>query len=52
MTCEIKRSDKGPYYTMKIDGEFAGNYDTVQEAANDYEDILKKEKNNEQGIQV
>lgn len=43
MTCVIKRSDKGPYYTMTIDGKFEGNYDTPKEAADAYEE-LKKEK--------
>lgn len=44
MTCEIKRSDRGSYYTMLVDGEFAGNYDTVTEAAKAYEDIQKEQE--------
>ena len=40
MTCDIRRSDKGPYYTMMIDGVFAGNFDTVTEAANEFDTYL------------
>ena len=35
---EIRRNDRG-YYEMYIDGKFIGNYDTVGEAAKDYERI-------------
>ena len=39
MECTIKRSDKGSYYTLLVDCEFCGNYDTVKEAADEYEQI-------------
>ena len=32
------------HYEMYIDGKFVGSYDTVVEAADDYEKILKKEE--------
>ena len=36
---EIKRNPRG-YYTLMIDGKFAGNFDTAQEASKEAEDIL------------
>ena len=44
MTSEIKRSKKGPYWTLTVDGEFVGNYDTLKEAADDLDTIIQ-EKN-------
>lgn len=35
---EIKRDKRG-FYTLFIDGEFEGNYDSFTEAANAYEQI-------------
>jgi len=35
-TVSIKSSGLG-YYTMTINGVFVGNYDTVKEAADEYE---------------
>ncbi len=35
---EIKRDPKG-YYTLLVNGEFAGNFDSVCEAAKEYEDL-------------
>ena len=39
MTCTIKRSEKGPYYEMTVDGQFCGNYDTVKEASEEFEQM-------------
>lgn len=47
MTCTIDRSKKGPYYEMKIDGKFAGNYDTVKEAAEDFDKMVNEKKQEE-----
>ena len=43
MTVKISRSKDGPYYEMEVNGKFAGNYDTVKEAADDFEK-MKEEK--------
>jgi len=48
---DIHRSAKGPYYEMLIDGTFYGNYDSVKEAADDYEKYVK-EKRHEQSFQM
>ena len=40
MKCEIKHSKRGEYYEMFINGEFYGNYDTVDEAARDLDQIV------------
>ena len=42
MMVEINRSKKGPYYEMTVDNKFAGNYDTVKEAADDFEEMKAK----------
>ena len=34
---EIKRSPRG-YYVLTVDGKFFGNYDTVSEAMDDYDE--------------
>lgn len=44
MDCTIKRSTKGPYYEMTVDGKFYGNYDTVKEASEEFEQIKKTAK--------
>ena len=44
VTCDIHRSSKGPYYEMTIDNKFYGNYDSVKEAADDYEKYMKKKE--------
>ena len=44
---EIRRSKKGAYYEMYIDGTFYGNYDSVKEATDDYEEYRAKEKEEE-----
>ena len=49
--CDIHRSKKGPYYEMFIDGKFYGNYDTVKEAADDYEKYVE-EKEHEQSFEM
>lgn len=42
---DIHRSSRGPYYEMTINDKFYGNYNSVKEAADDYEEYLKdKEK--------
>ena len=35
---EIKRDERG-FYTLYIDGVFAGNYDSYTEAVHDYEQL-------------
>lgn len=40
---EINHSSKGEYYEMYIDGKFQGNYDSVKEAADEYEHICEEE---------
>ena len=50
MTVKINRSKNGPYYEMTIDGKFAGNYDSLKEAADDFEEMkakARKEKTDE-----
>ena len=42
MTVKISRSKDGPYYKMEVNGKFAGNYDTVKEAADDFEKMKAK----------
>lgn len=42
--CEINRSKDGKSYELKIDGKFAGNFDTVSEAAREYEEQKDKEE--------
>lgn len=39
---DIRHSDKGEYYEMYVNGEFKGNYDSVVDAAKDYENEHKK----------
>lgn len=36
---EIKKSKRGPYYTLFIDGCFAGNFDTYGEAFLEYQEM-------------
>lgn len=36
MNMEIKHNPRG-YYTLMVDGKFAGNFDSVQEAMDEYE---------------
>ena len=54
MTCDIRRSKKGPFYEMIVDVKFAGNYDTPKEAADAYEEYRKEKENepDEQSIYV
>ena len=40
---DIHHSNTGEYYEMYIDGKFIGNYDTVNEAVQDYEELKKAE---------
>lgn len=37
-TMEIKRDPRG-YYTLLVNGMFAGNFDSISEAAQEYEDL-------------
>lgn len=39
---EIKRGKRG-YYTLFVNGDFEGNYDSYTEAANAYEEIRAEE---------
>lgn len=43
MTCRIERNSRG-YYALYIDGEFAGNFDSVKEAADEYEAVRALEE--------
>ena len=40
---EIRRNSRG-YYTLYVSGDFVGNFDTVQEAAQEAEDILREKQ--------
>lgn len=42
MTMDIRRSKRGPYYELQVDGKFEGNYDTIKEAADAYEELRKE----------
>ena len=42
MKSEIKRDVRG-YYTLYINGQFEGNYDTCAEAAQAYEQVIESE---------
>lgn len=44
MTVKIERSKKGPNYELTIDGKFAGNFDTVKEAADEVEENRKEKE--------
>ena len=33
MNCEIRKSKRGPYYELVVNGKFEGNYDNFTEAA-------------------
>ena len=51
-SCEIKRSNTCEAYELVVDGKFCGNYDTVAEAANEYESLCMQEEQsafNEEG---
>lgn len=48
MECTITRSDRGPYYVLEVDGKFQGNYDTVTEAAGEYEQMKRTAKDKEE----
>lgn len=39
MDCTIVRSDKGQYYTLYVNEQFCGNFDTVKEASDEFEQI-------------
>lgn len=42
--CRIQHSDVGEYYEMYVDDIFVGTYDTVKEAAEDYDRMATDEK--------
>lgn len=44
MDCTIVRSDKGPYYSLYVNDCFCGNYDTVKEASEEFEQMKKTAK--------
>lgn len=48
MECTIVRSDKGPYYTLYVNDRFQGNYDTVTEAAGEYEQMKRTSTDEEE----
>lgn len=41
--CEIRHSERGECYEMLINGEFYGNYDSVFEAAKEFEELMLRE---------
>ena len=41
--CEIRHSEQGECYEMLINGEFYGNYDSVFEAAKEFEELMLRE---------
>ena len=47
-SCDIRRSPRGPFYEMSINGQFYGNYDSVKEATDDYEAYLEKQRKGEE----
>lgn len=47
LDCDINHSDKGNYYEMKVGGKFYGNYDSVVEAAEDYEKLFAPDEEEE-----
>lgn len=42
--CRIQHSDKGEYYEMYVNDILVGTYDTVKEAAEDYDRMATDEK--------
>lgn len=40
---EIKRSSRGPYWTLTVDGVFEGNFDTFGEALMEYEERFENQ---------
>ena len=43
-SCEIKHHEHSECYTLMVDGKFCGNYDTVVEAANEFESLRMEEE--------
>ena len=41
-SCEIKRHEHCECYTLLVDGEFRGNFDSVAEAAKEFEEIYRE----------
>lgn len=41
--CEIKHSDTSECYELTIDGKFYGSYDTMIEAAKEFDAIIEEE---------
>ena len=42
--CDIRHDDRHGYYTLTVNGQFEGNFDTMREAALEYEQIVKEKK--------
>lgn len=42
--CDIHHSEHGDYYEMLVDGQFAGNFDTVNEAAEEFDRMLEEDR--------
>lgn len=47
MECTIKRSNDGPYYILLVNGHFCGNFDSVKEAADEFDSICMESKQEE-----
>ena len=43
-SCEIKHSEHSECYEMTIDGKFYGSYDSVVEAAKEFEEMVLREQ--------
>lgn len=43
-SCEIKRHEHCDCYTLSVDGKFCGNFDTVKEAAAEFDRIWTDEQ--------
>lgn len=43
-SCEIKHSEYSECYEMTIDGKFYGSYDSVVEAAKEFEEMVLREQ--------
>lgn len=42
--CEIKHHDAAECYTLIVDGQFCGNFDTVMEAAKEFDEMRLREE--------
>lgn len=44
MNCEIRHHEYGACYTLLVDGRFEGNFETVSEAAREFDRIKMEEE--------